>query len=63
MAHGQNGQVTLDKNLKVEGSEVTYQHFRKRGIPYQIKFNTFETNQPEGLYIIKLQTKDGKTFK
>jgi hypothetical protein len=64
MAHGQNGQVTLDKNLKVEGSEVTLINTSgKEVFRTKLNSNTFETNQPEGLYIIKLQTKDGKTFK
>jgi hypothetical protein len=62
MAHGQNGQVTLDKNLKVEGSEVTLINpSGKEVFRTKLNSNTFETNQPEGLYIIKLQTKDGKT--
>ncbi|WP_250253690.1 T9SS type A sorting domain-containing protein [Chryseobacterium sp. Marseille-Q3244] len=62
MAHGENGQVTLDKNLKVEGSEVTLINTSgKEVFRTKLNSNTFETNQPEGLYIIKLQTKDGKT--
>lgn len=62
MAHGQNGQVTLDKNLKVDGSEVSLINTSgKEVFRTKLNSNTFETNQPEGLYIIKLQTKDGKT--
>ncbi len=62
MAHGENGQVTLDKNIEAKGSEVTLINTSgKEVLRTKLNSNTFETNQPGGLYIIKLQ-KEGKTY-
>lgn len=63
MAHGQNGQVTLDKNLQLDGSEITVINTSgKEVFRTKLNSNTFETNQSNGLYILKLQTKEGKTY-
>ncbi|WP_431611703.1 T9SS type A sorting domain-containing protein [Chryseobacterium sp. 'Rf worker isolate 10'] len=62
-AHSQNGQVTLGGNVAVEGSEVTlYNTSGKEVFRSTLKSNTFESKQPEGVYIMNVQTKDGKTY-
>lgn len=62
-AHSQNGQVTLGGNVAVEGSEVTlYNTSGKEVFRSTLISNTFESKQPEGVYIMNVQTKDGKTY-
>jgi hypothetical protein len=63
MAHSQNGQVTLGGNVPVEGSEVIlYNTSGKEVFRSVVKSNTFESKQPEGVYIMNVQTKEGKTY-
>ncbi|WP_160136984.1 T9SS type A sorting domain-containing protein [Chryseobacterium sp. c4a] len=63
MAHAENGQITLDKNLVLDGSEVSLINTSgKEVFRSKLKSNTFETRQPDGLYILNLQTKEGKTY-
>lgn len=62
-AHAENGQITLDKNLASDGSEVSLINTSgKEVFRSKLKTNTFETVQPNGVYFIKLQTKEGKTY-
>lgn len=59
----QNGQVTLDKSLPAEGSEVTLVNTSgKEVFRTKLQSNTFETNQPSGVYIMTLQTKKGEIY-
>ncbi|NIF05435.1 T9SS type A sorting domain-containing protein [Chryseobacterium sp. Tr-659] len=63
MAHSQNGQITLDKNIQAEGSEVTLTNTSgKEVFRTKLKSNSFEAQQPEGVYIMNLTTKEGKTY-
>lgn len=63
LAHSQNGEVTLDKNLPLEGSEVTLVNTSgKEVFRTKLNSNTFQTNQPEGIYIMTVQTKKGETY-
>ena len=63
MAHSQNGQVTLGGNVPVEGSEITlYNTSGKEVFRSVVKSNTFESKQPEGVYIMNVQTKEGKAY-
>ena len=63
MAHSQNGQVTLGGNVPVEGSEITlFNTSGKEVFRSVVKSNTFESKQPEGVYIMNVQTKEGKTY-
>ncbi|WP_288374758.1 T9SS type A sorting domain-containing protein [uncultured Chryseobacterium sp.] len=63
MAHSQNGQVTLGGNVPVEGSEITlYNTSGKEVFRSTVNSNTFEPKQPEGIYIMNVQTKEGKTY-
>lgn len=63
MAHSQNGQITLGGNVPVEGSEVTlFTTSGKEVFRSTLRSNTFESKQPEGLYIMNVQTKEGKTY-
>lgn len=63
LAHSKDGQVTLDKNLPLKDSEVTLINpSGKEVFRTKLQSNTFETKQPEGIYIMKLQTKDGKIY-
>jgi len=63
MAHSQNGQVSLGGNVPVEGSEVTlFNIYGKEVFRSTLKSNTFEPRQPEGVYIMNVQTKEGKTY-
>ncbi|WES96831.1 T9SS type A sorting domain-containing protein [Chryseobacterium arthrosphaerae] len=62
-AHHEGGQITLDKNIPAEGSEVTLTNTSgKEVFRTQLKSNTFETRQPDGVYIMNLHTKEGKTY-
>jgi hypothetical protein len=63
MAHSQNGQVTLGGNVPVEGSEITlYNTSGKEVFRSTANSNTFEPKQPEGIYIMNVQTREGKTY-
>ncbi|WP_277115286.1 T9SS type A sorting domain-containing protein [Chryseobacterium sp.] len=63
MAHSQNGRITLGGNVPVEGSEVTlFNTSGKEVFRSRLTSNSFETKQPQGVYIMKLQTKEGKTY-
>lgn len=63
MAHSQNGQVTLGGNIPVEGSEVTlFNTSGKEVYRSTLKSNTFEPRQSEGVYIMNVQTKEGKIY-
>ncbi|WP_126653305.1 T9SS type A sorting domain-containing protein [Chryseobacterium aureum] len=63
MAHSQDGLFTLDKNVAAEGSEVTLTNTSgKEVFRSKLTSNTFDTQQPQGVYIMKLQTKEGKTY-
>lgn len=63
MAHSQNGQFTLDKNISAQGSEVSLTNTSgKEVFRSKLTSNTFETKQPQGVYIMNLTTKEGKTY-
>ncbi|UKB79271.1 T9SS type A sorting domain-containing protein [Chryseobacterium sp. MEBOG07] len=63
MAHSQNGLFTLDKNVSTKGSEVSLTNTSgKEVFRSKLTSNTFETKQPQGVYIMTLQTKEGKTY-
>jgi hypothetical protein len=63
IAHSQNSQVTLGGNVPVEGSEVTlFNTSGKEVFRSTLKSNTFESGQSEGVYIMNVQTKEGKTY-
>jgi hypothetical protein len=63
MAHSQNGQVTLGGNIPVEGSEVAlFNTSGKEVYRSTLKSNTFEPRQSEGVYIMNVQTKEGKIY-
>lgn len=62
-AHSQNGQITLGGNVPLEGSEVTlYNTSGKEVFRSRLRSNTFEPKQPGGVYIMNIQTKEGKTY-
>lgn len=63
MAHSQNGQVTLSGNVSVDGSEVALTNTSGKEV-YRSKLttNTFDSKQTSGVYIMTLQTKEGKTY-
>ncbi|MCQ9636477.1 T9SS type A sorting domain-containing protein [Chryseobacterium sp. WG23] len=63
MAHTEGGQVTLDKKLPLEGSEITLINTSGKEVYHsKLTSNTFESRQPQGLYIMTLKTKEGKTY-
>ncbi|UTX47693.1 T9SS type A sorting domain-containing protein [Chryseobacterium sp. MA9] len=63
MAHSKDGQFTLDKNISAQGSEVSLTNTSgKEVFRSKLTSNTFETKQPQGVYIMTLQTKEGKTY-
>ncbi|WP_313000656.1 T9SS type A sorting domain-containing protein [Chryseobacterium gleum] len=63
MAHNQNGHFTLDKNISAAGSEVTLTNTSgKEVFRSKLTSNTFETKQPQGVYILNITTKEGKTY-
>lgn len=63
LAHSQNGQITLNGNINIEGSEVTLTNTSGKEVyRSKIRTNTFDSNQPEGVYIMTLQTKEGKSY-
>lgn len=63
MAHSQNGQVTLSGNVSVDGSEVALINTSGKEV-YRSKLtsHTFDSKQSSGVYIMTLQTKEGKTY-
>ncbi|REC49042.1 T9SS type A sorting domain-containing protein [Chryseobacterium pennipullorum] len=63
MAHSKDGQITLDKNIPVDGAEVTLTNTSGKEV-YRTKLtsNTFGTQQPQGMYIMNITTKEGKTY-
>ncbi|MDR6548298.1 hypothetical protein J2810_004385 [Chryseobacterium rhizosphaerae] len=63
MANSQDGSVTLDGNIALEGSEVALTNTSGKEVyRSKLKSKTFESGQPGGVYIMTLQTKDGKTY-
>ncbi|KMQ63626.1 hypothetical protein ACM40_02155 [Chryseobacterium sp. BLS98] len=63
MAHNENGQFTLDKNITAAGSEVTLTNTSgKEVFRSRLTSNTFDTKLPQGIYIMNLTTKEGKTY-
>ncbi|NIF05434.1 T9SS type A sorting domain-containing protein [Chryseobacterium sp. Tr-659] len=63
MANSKNGQVTLDGNVAFEGSEITLTNpSGKEVFRSTLRSKTFESQQPEGVYIMTLQTKEGKMY-
>lgn len=63
LAHSQGGQITLGENIPLEGSEVTLINTTGKEVyRSKLKSKTFESGQPEGIYILTLQTKEGKTY-
>ena len=63
MAHSQNGQIILGGNVPLEGSEITlFNTSGKEVFRSTLRSNTFESKQPEGVYIMNIQTKEGKTY-
>jgi hypothetical protein len=63
LAHSQGGQITLGENIPLEGSEVTLINTSGKEVyRSKLKSKTFESGQPEGIYILTLQTKEGKTY-
>lgn len=63
MAHSQNGQITLGGNVSLEGSEVALVNTSGKEV-YRttLRSKTFDAKQPEGVYIMTVQTKEGKTY-
>ncbi|KAB1229194.1 T9SS type A sorting domain-containing protein [Chryseobacterium viscerum] len=62
-AHSQNGLFTLDKNISAEGSEVSLTNTSgKEVFRSKLTSNTFETKQPQGVYIMNFTTKEGKSY-
>ena len=63
MAHSQNGLFTLDKNVSAEGSEVSLTNTSgKEVFRSKLTSNTFETKQPQGVYIMNITTKEGRSY-
>lgn len=63
MAHSQNGQVTLDANISLEGAEIALTNTSGKEVHRsKLRSKTFESNQPEGVYFMTVQTKEGKTY-
>ncbi|MBK1894371.1 T9SS type A sorting domain-containing protein [Chryseobacterium paridis] len=63
LAYNKDGQITLDGNVPLEGSEITLVNSSGKEV-YRSKFRskTFESIQPQGLYILTVQTKEGKNY-
>ncbi|RKE78919.1 T9SS type A sorting domain-containing protein [Chryseobacterium sp. AG363] len=63
MAHSRNGQIILGGNVPLDGSEITlFNTSGKEVFRSTLRSNTFESKQPEGVYIMNIQTKEGKTY-
>ncbi len=63
MANSQAGQITLDANIPLEGAEVALTNTSGKEV-YRTKLGskTFNSQQPEGVYFMTIQTKEGKTY-
>ncbi|MCJ7934386.1 MAG: T9SS type A sorting domain-containing protein [Chryseobacterium sp.] len=63
MAHSDGGQVTLDRKVPVEGSEVTLTNTSGKEV-YRSRLtdHTFNSRQSPGIYIMTLKTKEGKSY-
>ncbi|MCJ7934388.1 MAG: T9SS type A sorting domain-containing protein [Chryseobacterium sp.] len=62
-AHSQDGQITLDANIPLEGAEVALANTSgKEVFRTQLRSKTFQSRQPEGIYFMTIQTKEGKTY-
>lgn len=63
IAHSQAGQITLDGNVPLEGAEVALTNASGKEVyRTKLKSKTFDSQQPEGIYFITVQTKEGKTY-
>ncbi|UKB84369.1 T9SS type A sorting domain-containing protein [Chryseobacterium sp. MEBOG06] len=63
MAFSQSGQVTLDGNVPLEGSEVALTNTSgKEVFRSTLKSKTFDSKQPEGVYFMTVKTKEGKMY-
>nr|WP_315030898.1 T9SS type A sorting domain-containing protein [uncultured Chryseobacterium sp.] len=63
MAHSQDGQITLGGNIPLEGSEVALVNTSGKEVyRSKLKSNTFDSQLSGGVYIMTLQTKEGKTY-
>ncbi|MBV8324756.1 T9SS type A sorting domain-containing protein [Chryseobacterium sp.] len=63
MAHTENGQVTFDKKIPAEGSEITLTNTDgKEVFRSKLTSHTFNPQQPLGMYIMTVKTKEGKTY-
>ncbi|MDR2235955.1 MAG: T9SS type A sorting domain-containing protein [Chryseobacterium sp.] len=63
MAHSKDGRVTLNSEVPLEGSKITLMNMSGKEVYRStLKGNQFETRQPEGLYIMTIETKDQKTL-
>ncbi|REC64475.1 hypothetical protein DRF65_00255 [Chryseobacterium pennae] len=53
----------MDKNLQAKGSEITLINTSgKEVFRTKLNSNTFETKQAQGIYIMTIKTKEGKTY-
>ncbi|AYZ37445.1 T9SS C-terminal target domain-containing protein [Chryseobacterium indologenes] len=63
MAHSQNGQITLDGNIAVDGAEVSLVNTSGKEVYRStLRSKTFDSRQSEGIYIMTLKTKEGKMY-
>ncbi|MBV8324757.1 T9SS type A sorting domain-containing protein [Chryseobacterium sp.] len=62
-AHSKDGQITLGGNIPLEGSEITLTNTSGKEVyRSKLRSNSFESGQTEGVYILNIQTKEGKTY-
>ncbi|WP_165851749.1 T9SS type A sorting domain-containing protein [Chryseobacterium pennipullorum] len=62
-AHSQDGQVTLEANIPLEGAEVALTNTSGKEVYRStLRSKTFDAKQPEGIYMITVQTKEGKMY-
>lgn len=65
MAYSRAGQITLSGTVPLEGSEVTLRNTSGKEVHRStLTSKTFELSspQPEGIYILTIETKDKKTY-
>lgn len=63
LAYNKDGVFTFDKNILTENMEATLTNTSgKEVFRSRINANTFEAKLPEGMYILKLQTKENKIY-
>jgi len=65
MAYSKGGQITLGGTVPFEGSEVTLRNTSGKEVHRStLRSKTFELSspQPEGIYILTVETKDKKTY-